>query len=843
MTAEPSTPELVVVGVDAAGIVLHVGNEIEAWLGWPAGDVVGRPLVELMPRRFRRRHTEGFRRFVETGNLVLVGRPLVVPIRRGDGDEEEIELTLSMPSRSDPAAVIGVVRRLADRRAPSHFRVAEELRDAMERHATLDETLQLGVQLLGEELEAELGAVWVHDPWVAQLRPLATWEAEPGTNKAYVARRTDPDFVDATPHLRAAFADGRSTWVDDLTTSEQGITAWAGERHRAASYIALTAGDESVGVIELIHPTGHDLSLDGQEALAFFGDELGRLIATRIREDMEAADRRRVELALESRGVATWGYRFPTGVMTGDDRLAELYGLPPDDHAGHFARYADLIVSEDRVRTREVARAAIERREPFQFRYRIRRPDGELRWLEGSGVPVLGVDGAIREIAGVCYDVTAEVAARQALEEQARFAALSADVGQAFVRDEPLAAKLQRTTDAIVEHLRAAFARVWTVDAGSATLVLRASSGLYTHLDGGHSRIRIGEFKIGRIAATVEPHLTNDVENDPQISNPAWAREEAMKAFAGYPLMIGDRCVGVLAMFAREELPESTLRALAAAADTVAIGVEQARTAEEVMALYGESHRNAATLEHALRDRAHVAEVLQASLVPRSLPEVPGFAVHARYRAGVEEVGGDFFDVLLVGGNRWAFLIGDICGRGSEAARLTALARHSLRLALMLGHGPAEALAALNHALLRSDNDGRFCTAVCGLFSEAPDGSALIEVGVAGHPAPLVVRSDGAVTPIDAGAPLLGVLDDATFTQTEARLEPGETIVVYTDGVIEARRDGEMFGAERLGHVLSSSSVGGAEAVVVAVLEAVTEFDASASKDDLAILAIQRDPA
>ncbi len=842
MSRPPGAPEseVVVIGVGDDGTIVHASDSVEAVLGWTPERLVGQPLVTVIPRRFRRRHEDGFRRFVSTGNLSLVGRPLRMPARRGDRGEENIELVLSMPSRADAASVIGVIRRV-EQSGSAHFRLGNELRQEMAADAPLDAILASCLELLGPQLGAQLGALWIHDPWRDGLRPIATWEARPGLNPGYIAHRNAHGTVDVPPQLTTVFSCGQSRWIDDLLQEEPAVAAWTGGDSPAASCIALVSGAESVGVVELIHPPGHDLTIEGHEALSFLGSELGRLVAGRIRADLEAADRRRVELALQSRGVATWSYRFPSGEMTGDDRLAELYGLEPVRAAAHYERYASLIVPEDRQRTRETATAAIERGERFEFRYRVRRPDGAIVWLEGAGVPLPGPDGQVREITGVCYDVTAEMEARRELEEQARFAALSADVGQAFVRDEPLADKLHRTTYAIVEQLDVAFARVWTLDSAN-TLVLRASSGLYTHLDGPHSRIPVGEFKIGRIAASLEPHLTNDVVNDPHVSDPEWARREGMRSFAGYPLVVGGRCVGVLAMFARHELPPSTLRALATVADTVAIGIEQSRAAEEVMALYGESHRHAATLEHALRDRAHVAEVLQSSLVPRSLPEVPGFGVHARYRAGVEEVGGDFYDVLLVGGNRWAFLIGDICGRGPEAARLTALARHSLRLAMMLGHNPAEALAALNQALLKSDNDGRFCTAVCGVISELEDGCALVEVGAAGHPAPLMARADGAIEEVDARGPLLGVLPDATFTQTETRMRPGDTIVVYTDGVVEARRNGAMFGLERLTEVVSQYAGAGAEALVTAVLETVTEFDESASKDDLAILAINRSP-
>ena len=154
---------------------------------------------------------------------------------------------------------------------------------------------------------------------------------------------------------------------------------------------------------------------------------------------------------------------------------------------------------------------------------------------------------------------------------------LVADVLCALTTGGALDGQLQGCAEAIVKHLDAAFARIWTLDEGDDTLVLRASAGMYTHLDGGHGRIRVGEFKIGRIAADVAPHLTNDVPNDPRISDPAWAVREGMQSFAGYPLSVDGRVVGVAALFARQPLRGAVLDALASVADSIALAVDRAQ--------------------------------------------------------------------------------------------------------------------------------------------------------------------------------------------------------------------------------------------------------------------------
>ncbi len=139
---------------------------------------------------------------------------------------------------------------------------------------------------------------------------------------------------------------------------------------------------------------------------------------------------------------------------------------------------------------------------------------------------------------------------------------------------------LQECTEAIVQHLDAAFVRIWTLDRAGTVLVLRASAGMYTHLDGAHSRVKVGDFKIGRIARDRKPHLTNDVLNDPEVGDPAWARREGMVAFAGYPLIVESRVVGVLALFSRQALAESVLIELKPLGDGIALYIDRKESEE-----------------------------------------------------------------------------------------------------------------------------------------------------------------------------------------------------------------------------------------------------------------------
>jgi serine phosphatase RsbU (regulator of sigma subunit) len=194
-------------------------------------------------------------------------------------------------------------------------------------------------------------------------------------------------------------------------------------------------------------------------------------------------------------------------------------------------------------------------------------------------------------------------------------------------------------------------------------------------------------------------------------------------------------------------------------------------------------------------ERTRIAHTLQQALLPESLPDVPGAEIEARYCAAGElnEVGGDFYDAFEHGPDRWMLLIGDVCGKGPRAAGVTALARHTLRAAAMSGQTSLEMLGTLHQALRRQPPGADLCT-VCLVTMEYASGQARLTVALAGHPPPVIVDADGAARLIGKPGTLLGVLDPIDLTETHAELRPGETLLLYTDGVPDAGRSDEKLG-------------------------------------------------
>ena len=209
------------------------------------------------------------------------------------------------------------------------------------------------------------------------------------------------------------------------------------------------------------------------------------------------------------------------------------------------------------------------------FESEVRRRDGSTIWISENVRAVSDNQNRLLYYEGTVEDVTAR-------KHQEQMLSLGRDVGLSLTRNERLPAALQGCCEAIVRHVDAAFARIWTLDTTQQTLLLQASAGIYTHLDGPHGRVPVGQFKIGLIAQERKPHLTNQVRDDPRVSDQEWARREGMVAFAGYPLLAGGRLLGVVALFARHALDHTVLDALQSVAGTIALAIER-KQAEEAL--------------------------------------------------------------------------------------------------------------------------------------------------------------------------------------------------------------------------------------------------------------------
>ncbi|WP_330337454.1 SpoIIE family protein phosphatase [Streptomyces sp. NBC_00557] len=255
------------------------------------------------------------------------------------------------------------------------------------------------------------------------------------------------------------------------------------------------------------------------------------------------------------------------------------------------------------------------------------------------------------------------------------------------------------------------------------------------------------------------------------------------------------------------------------------------------------SRRAALALDNArlYSERTAISQSLQRSLLPPGLPQIDGVEVEVIYRAAGEgnEVGGDFYDLFPIGDGAYGFAIGDVCGTGPNAAAVTGLARHALRLLAREGLSGPAVLERLNSAILDEGDRSRFLTLLYGELRPQEDGSAELKVVCAGHPLPLRLRQDGTVTAAAEPQPLLGVIEDLELYEETVTLDPGDVLLCVTDGVTERREGTRMLGDDGLADVLTTCTGLTAGAVAARIMRAVERFASDAPSDDMAILAMR----
>jgi serine phosphatase RsbU (regulator of sigma subunit)/PAS domain-containing protein len=246
-------------------------------------------------------------------------------------------------------------------------------------------------------------------------------------------------------------------------------------------------------------------------------------------------------------------------------------------------------------------------------------------------------------------------------------------------------------------------------------------------------------------------------------------------------------------------------------------------------------------IDNARLHSARLADVaaLQQTLVPPAVPDPTPLEAATVYLAGAEgvDVGGDFYDLFAVGDGSWAFLLGDVCGRGVESAAVSSLVRHSVRVLSERIAEPADLVTELNRILLRHGDPERFCTLVYGKVA-AVDGGASVVFANGGHPSPMLVRPSGQVRTLACRGTLLGLLPEATVSERSVTLRAGESLVCITDGVVDARHAGVSFGERRLFRVLRSAAGRPAREIAGAVETALRSWSSERLGDDVAALVI-----
>jgi sigma-B regulation protein RsbU (phosphoserine phosphatase) len=277
---------------------------------------------------------------------------------------------------------------------------------------------------------------------------------------------------------------------------------------------------------------------------------------------------------------------------------------------------------------------------------------------------------------------------------------------------------------------------------------------------------------------------------------------------------------------------------------TLAVGrhLKHRHDADEVAVLEDVARRAALAIDNARihDERRKVARTLQASLLPPALPNVEGIGFAAEYVPTGSEVGGDFYDVVPSGDDHWIVVVGDVSGKGVQAATVTGLVRDVIRILVDDGKPMAEILCRVNRTLVQRGG-GRYCTLAMASVTRKPDKTVEVRLHLAGHDRAVLVRADGKTSFVGEGGTALGLLETISSPDVEVTLHPGDSLIFYTDGVTERRRGRELFGTGRLRDAAGPLAGYPADVIAARLRSTTINFSVEEPRDDIAILVLRND--
>ena len=556
----------------------------------------------------------------------------------------------------------------------------------------------------------------------------------------------------------------------------------------------------------------------------------------------------RLRLAVESTGLGTWDWNLITGGLKWDERCKAVFGLPPDAEVDYEVFLAGLH-PDDRERADRVVRQALDPEGGGEYRTEYRTvglTDGVERWLAARGQAFFEEGRAYRFI-GTVLDITERKRAEEerdlllAREQLARVEAVRARRRLALLAAAGTTLSASLDFEATLEGI----ARLAVPELADWCLLdILEEDGSVNQLAAAHADParesllrellgyrRFGEDAPGTVARVLR---TGHSILIPEASDALLAERATGEEHLGVLRRLGVCSIMSVPLLARGR----TLGAM-----TLVYSDPEKRYGEEDLSLAeGLAYRCALAVDNArlYRERSHIARTLQRSLLP-SLPEMPGIEVGVEYLPIGEEneAGGDFYDLFRTSEDAWLAVIGDVCGKGAAAAAVTALTRYTIRAVAMREDEPSAVLVALNEAMLWQVDDGQFCTVACARL-EPVDGGCELGVARGGHPAPLVVRADGSVEVLAPPGRALGIFPDPGLEVQKVGLRPGDAVVFYTDGIVEARGpDGSFFGEERLRALLRSCAGLSAPAIAQRLRDVTLEYGEGNARDDLAVLVLR----
>jgi PAS domain S-box-containing protein len=670
------------------------------------------------------------------------------------------------------------------------------------------------------------------------LRCVAHWREEDIDVDEFEAATRDLVLAKGQGLPGQAWEKQRPVWLSDAI--EAGVFLRTPEAEaagiRGGTAFPVTAGGECIGVIELFSRPIRERDAGVYALSEALGSQVGEFVESlRVQEEREET---RLQLEAILRGVAdAVTAQAPDGKLLfaneaaaaslGFDSPGELMEAPVETIMSRF----DVIDEHSEPFALEAlpGRRALMGEEGAETVVRFRvRETGEERWSAVKATPIRDHDGNVIMAINVIEDITTHKRAELAQ----RFLARSGEVLASSMDPDELLAE--------VANLAVPEVADWCgIDLLTAGGKLERKALAHSDPSVLERALRLSEryppdpnAPAGsyQVARTGQPELYPDIPDE--LLREAAVDEEHYNEIVA----IGMRSAIIVPM---------TTRGRTLGVISFVTGMSGRRFDQQDVELAQELARRCATaVDNArlYRDRSYIARTLQESLLPVELPEIPGVETAARFRPTGEgnEVGGDFYDVFESGSRGgWTVVMGDVCGKGPDAAAVTALARYTLRAAAMREQLPSRSLFMLNEALLRQRNDRRFCT-VAYAHIEKLDEGARAGLSTGGHPLPLLLRADGGVEAVGAPGTVLGIYRDPDLEDHAVMLAPGDSLVFYTDGVIESRMSTDgVLDERRLAELVSTCAGRGADAIAAAVEEAAVLSQQGRPKDDIAVLVLR----
>ncbi len=561
-------------------------------------------------------------------------------------------------------------------------------------------------------------------------------------------------------------------------------------------------------------------------------------------------------LALAAGELGTWRWDIATGRVEWDATLERIFGLATGTFDGQFESWVALIHPDDVVDTIATLERAVAEKSGYEVEHRVIWPDGTVHWVQGRGTVTEDAEGNATGTIGCCSDVTArkqfeiDAARRTAqAEEAARGERLQRERLE-FLGDLNRVAASARDYRSL---MRAVTAAAVPQLGDWCTLHFLPEPGATLETEVAHSDPAKVEWAVAlRQKYPFDPDGPRGVPAVIRTGRLEFLREvsqdliEAAIVEAGVS-DIRDELLDLLENLKLTSVitvPLNTKRRTIGAIQFVSAESGRVYDHDDVALAQAAAGRIAEALENVWLTEQHrsIAKKLQAALLPPRLPSIDGLSVAARYWAAgaVSEVGGDFYDIFPIDDRRWAFVIGDVCGTGPDAAAVTAIARHTVRAAATHGSPPAEVLEWLNDALHAGHRD-LFCTIVYLTLERAGDDRWAYTATPAGHPLPLHITPDGTTTPIGVPGTLVGAVKAISVTTTTGELMAGDTVVLYTDGVTDVSPPHGLEPAALAGIVGKATEGGGsAEDIAVRLGDAIEDLlPISERNDDVALLVLR----